>query len=212
MENNIDLYVLTETWLSDTEADQVWLQCSSLNNDGFKCSTSNRQGRRGSGLAPISGDRYKVVSLRTGQLQSFQFTKWRIGLKHMTLTVFGIYHPPYSDQSQTNLDSLDEFTDWIAEYIMNDMNVIILGDFNLHVNDSNNDNAMNFIETSQVLALEQHVKFPTHTSGNTLDLVLTELFYGLKIQQCTQDYFILDNCIARCNLTINPFITAKHIY
>ena len=54
---------------------------------------------------------------------------------------------------------------------------------------------MNFIETTQALALEQHVKFPTHTSGNTLDLVFTELFNGLKIQQCTQDYFISDHCI-----------------
>ena len=50
---------------------------------------------------------------------------------------------------------------------MNDMNVSILGDFNLHVNNSNDDNAMNFIESTQALALEQHVKFPAHTSGNT---------------------------------------------
>ena len=56
---------------------------------------------------------------------------------------------------------------------MNDTNVIILCDFNLHVNDSNDDNAMHFIESTQALALEQHVKFPTHTSGNMLDLVLT---------------------------------------
>ena len=76
----------------------------------------------------------------------------------MTLTVLAIYHPPYSDQSQiTDHEFLDEFTDWIAEYIMNDTNVIILGDFNLYVNDSNDDDAMNFIETTQALALEQHM-------------------------------------------------------
>ena len=38
---------------------------------------------------------------------------------------------------------------------MNNINVIILGDFNLHVNDPNDDNAMNFVETTQALALEQ---------------------------------------------------------
>ena len=63
---------------------------------------------------------------------------------------------------------------------MNDTNGIILGDFNLHVNDPNDDNAMNFIETTQALALEQHIRFPTHTSSNTLDLVVNELFKGLK--------------------------------
>ena len=65
---------------------------------------------------------------------------------------------------------------------MNDTNVIILGDFNLHVNDPNDDNAMNFIETTQSLALEQHIRLPNHTSDNTLDLVFTKLFNGLKIQ------------------------------
>ena len=93
---------------------------------------------------------------------------------------------------------------------MNDTNVIILGDFNLHVNDHNDDHAMSFIKTTQALALEQHVKFPTHTSGNMLDLVFTELFNGLKIQQCTQDDYILDHCIVKCNLTIKrPDITRK---
>ena len=93
---------------------------------------------------------------------------------------------------------------------MNDTNVIILGDFNLHVNDPNDDNAMNFIETTKALALEQHVKFPTHTSGNTLDLVLTELFNDQKIQQCTQYDFISDHCIVKCYLTIKrPDITRK---
>ena len=52
-----------------------------------------------------------------------------LGLKHMMLTVLGIYHPPNSNQSHTtNLDFLDEFTDWMAEHAMSDTNVIILGD------------------------------------------------------------------------------------
>ena len=129
----------------------------------------------------------------------------------MTLTVLVIYHPPYSEQSQiANHEFLNEFTDWIAEYIMNDTIVIILGDFNLHVNDSNDDDAMNSIETTQALALEQHMKFPTHTCGNMLDLIFTELFTGLKVQYCTQDDFISDHCISKCNLiSKRPDITRK---
>ena len=37
---------------------------------------------------------------------------------------------------------------------MNDTNVIILGNFNLHVNDPNDDNAMNFIESTHSSALD----------------------------------------------------------
>ena len=74
VENNINLCVLTETWFIDTEADQVCLHCSSPNNNSFKCLTANRQGRRGGGFVLISKDRYKVVSLKAGQLQSFHLS------------------------------------------------------------------------------------------------------------------------------------------
>ena len=134
-------------------------------------------------------------------------------LKHTTLTILAIYHPPYSSQTRaTNRDFLDECTDWVAEYIMNDTNMIILGDFNLHVNDPNDDNAMNFIELTQALALQQHVNFPTHTSGSTLELVFMELFNEIKIQRCTQDDFISDHCIVECNLNVKrPDILRKVI-
>ena len=168
IENKIDLYILTETWLRNTEADQAWLQCSVINNSGFKCFMSNRQDRRGGGLTLICRDMYRVVSLQSGQLRSFQFAKWRIVFKHTTLTILAIYHPPYSKQTKaTNHDFLDEYTDWVAEYIMNDTNVIILGDFNLHVNDPNDDNAMDFIESTRALALQQHVNFSTHIWQHT---------------------------------------------
>ena len=93
VENKIDLCILTKTWLRNTEADQAWLQCSMINNSGFKCFTSNRQDRRGGGLTLICRDMYRVVPLGSGQLRSFQFAKWRIVLKHTTLTILAIYHP-----------------------------------------------------------------------------------------------------------------------
>ena len=165
------------------------------------------------GLALICREMYRVVHLGSGHLRSFQFAKWRIVLKHTTLTILAIYHPPYSNQTRaTNHDFLDEFTDWVAGYIINDTNIIILGDFNLHVNDTNDDTAMNFIESTQALALQQHVNIPTHTSGNTLDLVFTQLFNEIKIQRCIQDDFILHHCIVKCNLNVKrPDILRKVI-
>ena len=75
---------------------------------------------------------------------------------------------------------------------MNDTNAIILGDFNLHVNDPNDDNAMNVIETTQALALEKIARFHTHMSCNILDLVLIELFNGLKYSSVQRIIFISD--------------------
>ena len=60
-----------------------------------------------------------------------------------------------------------------------DNKLIILGDFNIHGNDNSDENAIIFMDIIMALGLEQHVYFPTHKAGNTLDLVMTEL--GSKI-------------------------------
>ena len=45
--HNIDLYILTETWLSENALDTTWLQCMILNKDRYQMLTSNRTGRKG---------------------------------------------------------------------------------------------------------------------------------------------------------------------
>ena len=97
---------------------------------------------------------------------TFQFAKWQLAVNHTSITVIAIYHPPPSNQVRvTNGDFLDEFTDWAAESVSTCNNVILVGDFNLHINDPNDDNVCNFIDTTQALGLYQNISFPTHVSG-----------------------------------------------
>ena len=53
----------------------------------------------------------------------------------------------------TNGEFLDKFTDWAAESVSTCNNVILVDDFNLHMNDPNDDDACNFTETIQALGL-----------------------------------------------------------
>ena len=49
--------------------------------------------------------------------------------------MIGIYHPPYSGHNlTTNYMFLDDLTEWLAESLVNDKNIIILGNFNMHIN------------------------------------------------------------------------------
>ena len=48
--------------------------------------------------------------------------------------------------------------------------IMFLGDFNIHVNNADNEDAIQFIEMCDAVGLQQE----THISGNTLDLVLNE--------------------------------------
>ena len=44
---NVDLCILTETWLSKNVSDTTWLQCTVLNKVPYQMLTSNRTGRKG---------------------------------------------------------------------------------------------------------------------------------------------------------------------
>lgn len=50
---------------------------------------------------------------------------------------------------------------------------IVLGDFNFHVNDPEDAQARKFTALIEQYNFSQHVTFPTHDAGNTLDLVIT---------------------------------------
>ena len=49
------------------------------------------------------------------------------------------------------------------------LNVLIMGDFNLHVERKHDPDAFQFKEMLQALGSRQLVDFPTHRSGSTLD-------------------------------------------
>ena len=58
------------------------------------------------------------------------------------------------------------------------------------------------METNIALGLKQHVRFATHTSGNTLDLIFTEVNGELGIADCIPDSCISDHCNILCKLIL----------
>ena len=105
--------------------------------------------------------------------------------------VMAIYRPP----GQSAINFFADFTEWLTENLLQDCNPIILGDFNLHLNDINSDDAMNLQDTMDALELIQHVNFATHCSGNILDHIYTEEASSIKIDQCIQLEYISDHRI-----------------
>ena len=165
--------------------------------------TSNRIGRKGGGVALIAKSHLRVKQIGEGQLRSFQFCKWQVQVHHTIITLVSIYHPPYNNKTKvTNAEFLDEYTDWIAETSANDKNLVICGDYNMHVNNPNDEDAASFLETNEALGLKQHVTFATHTSGNTLDLIFTEINGGIGVADCIPDSYISDHCNVLCKLSL----------
>ena len=97
------------------------------------------------------------------------------------------------------------FIDDIKELLLNKLpqyqNSIILGDFNIHIEDLTNADAI-FNNTMRALGLEQHVSGPTHVRGNTLDLIFTQLSNGSNITNTTLNGYILDHSMVTVNINI----------
>ena len=51
--------------------------------------------------------------------------------------------------------------------------LLVLGDFNIHVDVPNDIDAVKFLDLLESLGREQHVTEATHIFGHTLDLVIT---------------------------------------
>ena len=66
-------------------------------------------------------------------------------------------------------------------------NLVILGDFKIHINNTDSEDVNQFLQTMEVMGCKQKVEYPTCITGNILDLIFTDEFKA--------DYKLKDICI-----------------
>ena len=123
------------------------------------------------------------------------------------------YHPPYSETYQvTDNQFIDEFSEYIAEELAEHRNLVITGDFKLHVNDPEDQNGEVFMDTMLTLGLDQHVTFSTQRGNNTLDLVFSECLSTHKILSCKPGPYLSDHTAVECLLSVEQeHMVSKYI-
>ncbi|CAG2229999.1 unnamed protein product [Mytilus edulis] len=91
---------------------------------------------------------------------------------------------------------VNEFFQFLEDIVPKYSNLIIMGDFNLHIEE--NSNAISeFNNSLDALGLIQHVDFPTHIHGRSLDLVITEFTNGVDLVSCEAGPFLSDHCAVK---------------
>ena len=181
-----------------------------LNRDPYKISTHNRQGHKGGGIALITESDLAIKLRSSGVKPTFEYATWEVSIGCKIITFMTIYHPPYSlINKSTNGMFLDEFTDYMTDLLPDSTNNIVMGDFNLHINKEDDVNSAIFMDTIEAMGLYQHVSFPTHQSGNTLDLIISELQNSIAIKTITPGPFISDHCAIISTLNIKKLPTER---
>ena len=136
IEEDIDACVVTETWLDDSN--KVWIENTELNKDGLKMQNSCRNdGRKGGGIAIVYKDIYNIKQEEEKRLRTFHSVKWKLTMKNTYVNIIGLYRPPPSKSHATTINQFtDEFLENLQEDIINGDHLIILGDFNINIDDN----------------------------------------------------------------------------
>ena len=70
--SNLDIIIITESWLKDTEFDRNWVQGCDFNRSPFQCHHADRRGRTGGGLMLICKSTMDVKEIQSQNTRSFE--------------------------------------------------------------------------------------------------------------------------------------------
>ncbi|XP_061133329.1 uncharacterized protein LOC133153215 [Syngnathus typhle] len=169
--DNIDFFSITETWQKPLE----YIHLNRATPPGYTYMDKPRDGR-GGGIATIYRQHLKPTAVTITTPSSFEHQSFKLpGPKPLVTAI--IYRPP-----KPNPAFLSDLSEFLTQLCAISPSVILLGDFNIHVDSTTCKTATEFLDILNSFNITQHVDFPTHKKGHTLDLICTT---GLSISNLT---------------------------
>ena len=104
---------------------------------------------------------------------------------------------------------LDDITDHLTDLLTANQNNLIMGDFNIHINDPTDSDASIFNDTMVALGLVQHFSISTHNKGNTSDLICTKLGTNLSASKIQSRPMVSDHRLIYTSLNIQKPVVKK---
>ena len=176
VDNNLDIAVLTETWLCPSK-DNV---CGDLTPSGFDFQHIPRKGKRGGGVGLLFKCTLKVSHIENETSSSFEAFSVCVTSESTSVRIIVIYRLiPTRSNGLSPMDFHSDFQDLIDKYILQPTPLLIAGDFNIHWDVENDREASSLRDFLHTTSLVQHVKNATHQDGHTIDLVISRKDDGL---------------------------------
>ena len=139
-------------------------------------------------------------------MQSFHPTRFALGCQ------LSIVHPTLICIRCLWCLFFDDFASYMEIIILTPEPLIITGDFNIHVNNTNDSDACEFLDLLVSLGLKQYVIGPTHEGDHTLDLMITRQYDQVINSAPMIDRFISDHAAVLCQLdSVKPCTAVKEI-
>lgn len=165
LEKELDILALSETWLSP---DSIPALVNSCIPDGFCMVHEPRSSGRGGGVAFIINSKIQFSDVKMVHGKSFESIAIKASVSGKAYTFVNVYWP----KSSPFPTFLNDFSSLLEQLISLPSSLYISGDFNIHVDDSNDCAANQFKSMLAAFGLSQDVDFPTHKAGHSLDLFI----------------------------------------
>lgn len=185
----IDVCCVTETWFRSKEKSIF----AEIHDFGFEVLSSPRRGKGGGVAFLFNPDRVSLYGNVVKGFKSFEIYECIIKTAKKMLRFCTVYRTTRSKDKTKYEETkvpvfLEEFEQYLDCLVEKGGAPVICGDFNFHVEDSNDVKAKKFKSLYESKGFFQHITGATHVSGGTLDLVLT-------LNSCTDKLPIKDICI-----------------
>ncbi len=198
-DNSFDVLCLTETWLKTN--DYFGLNESTPPSYCYK--HKPRQTGRGGGVATIYSDILNVTQKTGYRFDSFEILMLNVKLSDkqnksvLSLALATVYRPP-----GPYTDFLKEFADFLSDLLVNVDKALIVGDFNIHVDNTNDALGLAFTDLINSFGVKQNVTGPTHRFNHTLDLIISHGIDLTDIDIIPQSDDVTDHFLVSCMLHI----------
>ena len=208
-DNNIDIMLLTETWLRPA-GDEA--KIADLAPPGYSVLSFPRSAggscAKGGGIAFVIRDSLKPHVATTSsfpvQHPCFETTQLTLTYNKQLINLFCIFRPPPSKKNKFS-DSMffDQFSDFLEHSDSLPGKTLFMGDFNFHFENVENKNSRKLHDIVDVFNLTQSVSEPTHNQGHLLDLVFSKQSDNILISTKLHHGLTSDHTAILCKLDVS---------
>jgi hypothetical protein len=197
---------LTETWLGKEEE----VVAGELTPPGYSFINIPRGSSNHGGLGVIFRTVLKL-KLVPSDFRCTTFEHALISDKQRKVIYALVYRPPPSTVNKLKTsDYLNDFDDFLIHVNSFSGKILLLGDFNIHVNTPSKPGVTRFMTSYESAGFCQHIKGPTHRCGNTLDLILSRPEDGL-VKDTSVGTRLSDHNFILCTLNLDKPEDVKEI-
>ena len=187
VKNNLDLCILTETWIKEGDTITPTRLCPK----GYKSLSISRQDKAGGGIAIVYKSELNISSARDEPYKTMELYSFIISTGNRPINLITIYRPPNTNV----LEFCNELANLLQTNINSSGELILLGDFNIAVNKPFDVGPATFLDVLDSFNVVSKVDKPTHRLSKTLDLIILDanssIIPRVKVDRLFSDHNII---------------------